>query len=50
MRDFWYRLGVALTGYDSRKANAEFEALQKAFDALPQPKTEIPSTLRKTKY
>lgn len=45
MKDFWYKLGVALSGYDSRKAQKDFDALQDAFKELPVPKDYIPSTI-----
>jgi hypothetical protein len=45
MKDFWHKLGVAMTGYDSRKAQKDFDALLDAFKALPEPKDYIPSTI-----
>lgn len=35
---------------DAKKRQAEFDALKAAFDALPKPKNDIPSTLRKVWY
>jgi hypothetical protein len=49
-KGFWKKLEVLVTGYDSDKAHAEFEAVKAAFDALPKPKNEIPSTLRKVTW
>jgi hypothetical protein len=49
-KGFWKKLEVLITGYDSEKANREFEAVKAAFDALPKPKDEIPTTLIKVKW
>ena len=49
-RSFWKKLEIALAGYDSEKAQREFDALKQAFDSLPKPKNEIPSTIRKVTY
>jgi hypothetical protein len=50
VRKLWKKFGILVTGYDAEKSRREFEAVKEAFEALPKPKNEIPSTLRKVKW